>query len=71
MPRVYTVSDSIVIAVDPATVYERVSRPSLMGRWSPENLGATVRGGERPAAVGMVFDGRNKRGPASPRRSTI
>ncbi|MFI5756682.1 SRPBCC family protein [Streptomyces sp. NPDC051569] len=64
MPRTFTVSDSIVIAVDPATVYGRVSRPSLMGRWSPENLGATVLGGEREATVGTVFDGRNKRGPA-------
>ncbi|KIF72977.1 polyketide cyclase [Streptomyces sp. 150FB] len=64
MPRTYTVSDSIVVAADPSTVYGQVSRPSLMGRWSPENLGATVRGGERETWNGMVFEGHNKRGPA-------
>ncbi|MFD5116167.1 SRPBCC family protein [Streptomyces sp. NPDC058391] len=63
MPRTFTVSDSIVIATDASTVYGQVSRPSLMGRWSPENLGATVHD-EREATVGTVFDGHNKRGPA-------
>lgn len=64
MPRTLTVSDSVVIDADAATVYGQLSRPSLMGRWSPENLGATVRDGDREAYVGMVFDGHNKRGPA-------
>ncbi|KIF66637.1 polyketide cyclase [Streptomyces sp. AcH 505] len=64
MPRTFTVSDSIVIAVEPRTLYEQLSSPAQMGRWSPENLGATVQDGEGPARVGMVFVGRNKRGPA-------
>lgn len=65
MPRTFTVSDSIVVTASPAAVYGQLSRPALMGRWSPENLGATVRGeagGDRDAYVGMVFDGHNKRG---------
>jgi len=33
-----------------------------MGRWSPENLGATVLDPRGQAYVGMVFHGRNKRG---------
>jgi hypothetical protein len=64
MPRTFSVSCSIVVAVDPMTVYGQVSKPALMGRWSPENLGATVRGGARETSVGMVFEGHNKRGPA-------
>lgn len=69
MPRTFTVSDSVVIAASPATVYGQLSRPALMGRWSPENLGATVRargdgeGGDVDTYVGMVFDGHNRRGP--------
>ncbi|WP_299538145.1 SRPBCC family protein [uncultured Streptomyces sp.] len=63
MPRTTSVSDSIVVGASPATVYARVSDPTEMGRWSPENRGATVRGERSAAHVGMVFDGRNKRGP--------
>lgn len=66
MPRTFTVSDSVVVAASPGVVYEQISRPALMGRWSPENLGATVRdtaGEARDTYVGMVFDGHNKRGP--------
>ncbi|MFI1015946.1 SRPBCC family protein [Streptomyces sp. NPDC020965] len=63
MARTLAVSDSIVIQAAPATIYERVSDPRLMGRWSPENLGATVRGESTGAYVGMVFDGHNRRGP--------
>ncbi len=63
MARTLTVSDSIVIDAQPSTIYEQVSDPALMGRWSPENRGATVTGGGGAAHVGMVFDGRNKRGP--------
>ncbi|MFD3873164.1 SRPBCC family protein [Streptomyces sp. NPDC058623] len=62
MPRTFTVSDSIVVLAQPADVYRKVSDPARMGDWSPENLGATVHGGAGEARVGMVFDGRNKRG---------
>ncbi|WP_434599669.1 SRPBCC family protein [Streptomyces sp. A5-4] len=62
MARTFTVSDSIIIEAGPSRVYEHVSSPDLMGRWSPENLGATLIGEQRPAHVGMVFNGHNKRG---------
>ncbi|GAA3020320.1 SRPBCC family protein [Streptomyces fulvorobeus] len=62
MPRTMTVSDSIVVDRTPSAVYEQLSDPTAMGRWSPENTGATVAGGPRAAYVGMVFEGRNKRG---------
>ncbi|MFF8288876.1 SRPBCC family protein [Streptomyces sp. NPDC016309] len=62
MPRTMSVSDSIVINAAPATVYEAVADPTAMGRWSPENRGATVLGERRGAYVGMVFAGHNKRG---------
>ncbi|MFF5336513.1 SRPBCC family protein [Streptomyces sp. NPDC013181] len=62
MPRTLSVSDSIVVHAAPQEVYARLSDPTAMGRWSPENLGARVRGGRREAYVGMVFDGRNQRG---------
>ncbi len=64
MSRTRTVSDSIVIDVDPATAYAHVSDPTRMGESSPENLGATVADEPDDAYVGMVFNGRNKRGPA-------
>ncbi|GAA1916348.1 SRPBCC family protein [Streptomyces durmitorensis] len=63
MTRTFTVSRSILVKASPQSVYEQVSRPDLMGRWSPENLGATVPGGGDPTGVGLVFDGHNKRGP--------
>lgn len=63
MPRTMSVSDSVLIRAAPSAVYERLSDPTAMGRWSPENLGARVLGGRRDAHVGMVFEGRNKRGP--------
>lgn len=63
MTRTFTVARSILVEASPQTVYEQISQPALMGRWSPENLGATVPGGEGPAAVGLVFEGHNKRGP--------
>ncbi|RST18788.1 SRPBCC family protein [Streptomyces sp. CFMR 7] len=62
MPRTMSVADSIVVDAPPAYVYERLSDPTAMGRWSPENRGATVRGERHGAYVGMVFEGRNKRG---------
>jgi uncharacterized protein YndB with AHSA1/START domain len=63
MARTFSVSDSIVINAAPSTIYALVSNPALMGRWSPENRGATVLDGAEGAYVGMVFDGYNKRGP--------
>lgn len=65
MPRTMSVSDSIVVHTAPLEVYARLSDPTAMGRWSPENLGARVLGERREAYVGMVFDGRNRRGPVS------
>ncbi|MBV1938594.1 SRPBCC family protein [Streptomyces sp. BV286] len=62
MPRTFTVARSILVQASPSSVYDQVSRPAQMGRWSPENLGASVAGGDGPAHVGMVFDGHNKRG---------
>ncbi|MFE9680630.1 SRPBCC family protein [Streptomyces sp. NPDC006285] len=62
MPRTFTVARSILVEASPSAVYEQISRPARMGRWSPENLGATVVGGDRPAHVGQVFEGHNKRG---------
>lgn len=64
MERVFTVADSVVIASDPTALYDAVSDVTRMGEWSPENTGATVAGGSRPAHVGMVFAGTNKRGKA-------
>jgi hypothetical protein len=63
MGRTTTVSDSIVVDADPAVLYERISDPTVMGTWSPENRGATVdEAREGGAYVGMNFVGRNKRG---------
>ncbi|MET9364418.1 SRPBCC family protein [Streptomyces sp. NPDC006632] len=62
MGRVFTVSSSMVVGVPPEVAYRAVSRPSDMGRWSPENLGTTGAAGEDSAEVGTSFVGRNKRG---------
>jgi uncharacterized protein YndB with AHSA1/START domain len=63
MPRPMTVSDSVVIDVDPATVYASISDPTQTGRWSPENLGASLDDpSNRASYVGMTFVGRNRRG---------
>ncbi|NYF98474.1 SRPBCC family protein [Janibacter cremeus] len=75
MTRQKTVSDSVVIDVDPQTAYAAVSDITQMGRWSPENLGGTVGAratgdpGSRgpatgPVTVGTSFVGRNRRGKA-------
>lgn len=64
MTRELTVSDSIWIDADPAVAYDAVSDVTQMGRWSPENLGATVARPADAAYVGMHFVGSNKRGPA-------
>ncbi|MFJ1895969.1 MULTISPECIES: SRPBCC family protein [unclassified Streptomyces] len=62
MTRTMSVSDSTVVPVAPSAVYAQVSDPTAMGRWSPENRGAKVLGERREAYVGMVFEGRNRRG---------
>lgn len=63
MGRVTTVSDSIIIHAPAAVIHDLVSDPTQMGRWSPENVGATVIDpGTGPAHEGMVFDGHNTRG---------
>ncbi|MEU5899692.1 SRPBCC family protein [Streptomyces venezuelae] len=62
MARTFTVSRSILVQASPSEVYAQVSRPARMGRWSPENLGATVPGPDEPATPGLVFVGHNKRG---------
>lgn len=62
MPRTLTVSDSIVVNVGADELYAQISDPSLMGKWSPENTGATVSPERGAAHVGMTFDGHNKRG---------
>ncbi|ROO85138.1 polyketide cyclase/dehydrase/lipid transport protein [Actinocorallia herbida] len=62
MGRTMVVSGSVFVEVSPEVAYAAVSDPTQMGRWSPENLGATVREG-RAAYAGMRFDGHNKRGP--------
>ncbi len=63
MARVMTVQDSVVIeGVSPDAVYDQLSDPSRMGRWSPENLGADVPDRSGATYVGMSFAGANKRG---------
>lgn len=62
MTRAFTVSDSVIIATDPATAYAQVSDPTLMGQSSPENRGASVIDAREGAYVGMRFDGHNRRG---------
>lgn len=62
MSRTFTVSDSVLIATDPATAYAQVSDPTLMGQSSPENRGASVIDARAGAYVGMRFDGHNRRG---------
>jgi hypothetical protein len=63
MTREMTVSGSTWIDVTPETAYDAVSDVTQMGRWSPENLGATVSKPAPAAYVGMKFIGDNKRGP--------
>ncbi|MFJ6071426.1 SRPBCC family protein [Streptomyces sp. NPDC093065] len=62
MPRVLSVSRSILVEVPPEEAYAAVSRPGDMGRWSPENLGTAAGTPEGPATQGAGFVGRNKRG---------
>ncbi|MFF5494996.1 SRPBCC family protein [Streptomyces aquilus] len=62
MARVFSVSDSITVGVSPDRVYDAVSRPSDMGRWSPENLGTPEPSSNEPAVLGTSFIGLNRRG---------
>ncbi|MCX5040808.1 MULTISPECIES: SRPBCC family protein [Streptomyces] len=62
MPRVLSVTRSIVVDVPPDEAYAAVSRPGDMGRWSPENLGTAAGTPDGPATAGTSFVGRNKRG---------
>ncbi|WP_328563992.1 SRPBCC family protein [Streptomyces coelicoflavus] len=62
MPRVLSVTRSILVEVPPDAAYAAVSRPGDMGRWSPENLGTAAGTPDGPATPGTSFVGRNKRG---------
>ncbi|CAM5559479.1 SRPBCC family protein OS=Streptomyces rutgersensis OX=53451 GN=F0345_25290 PE=4 SV=1 [Streptomyces diastaticus subsp. diastaticus] len=62
MSRVLTVSGSVVVPITPGEAYALIADPAGMGRWSPENEGAVVRGEGGAPYPGMVFDGRNRRG---------
>ncbi|WP_018157761.1 SRPBCC family protein [Demetria terragena] len=62
MGRELTVSDHVTIAVSPLVAWEAVSDVTQMGRWSPENTGASVDT-EGEVSVGTTFVGRNRRGP--------
>lgn len=64
MTRETTVADSIVVDATPDELYDAISDPTRMGEWSPENRGAVVSEPRTGAYVGMVFEGRNKRGRA-------
>jgi hypothetical protein len=61
MTRTKQVSDSIVIAVDPMTVYDAVSHPDRIPDFSPENTRGVVDEPGESAYVGMKFVGWNRR----------
>jgi uncharacterized protein YndB with AHSA1/START domain len=64
MPLLQPVSESVVIAASAEAVYRCISDPTQFGRWSEENVGATVVGDwAQGARVGMQFDGHNKWNP--------
>jgi hypothetical protein len=67
MSRAMTVSDSVVVGVDPDVAWAAVADVRQMGRWSPENRGAQVEGDVAPGPVGpgTVFVGANRRGRAT------
>lgn len=64
MSRETTVSDSVVIAVDPVEIWRQLADPTQMPRWSTENTGARTGSVGRPLVQGEVFDGTNRRGRA-------
>ncbi len=61
MTRPRTVSDSVVVDASPTELYDLLSDPVKMARWSPENTGATLVG-TGPLGVGTTFLGTNRRG---------
>ncbi len=63
MKREMTVSDSIVVAASADELYDQISDPTQMARWSPENTGAKLTRPAGAAQAGMEFVGTNKRGP--------
>jgi len=65
MPRDLQVSDTVVIAADPRTIYDQLADPTQMPRWSPENVGASTAVSSGPLGLGAVFDGANRRGRAT------
>ncbi|MEO6885644.1 MAG: SRPBCC family protein [Jatrophihabitantaceae bacterium] len=64
MARLMSVSGTIRIAAEPRVVYDAVSDPRQMDRWSPENTGAVLAGPTPEMQVGTSFVGSNKRGAA-------
>ena len=61
MTRTKSVSESVVIGADPLVVYEQISDPRNYGRWSPENVGATLLAGAPTGSYeGMEFNGHNR-----------
>jgi uncharacterized protein YndB with AHSA1/START domain len=56
------VSDEVVVEASPGSLYELLSDPGEMRRWSPENTGATPAS-PGPLTVGASFRGTNRRGP--------
>ena len=65
MTRTMQVSDSMVIKADAAALWEQIADPTQMARWSPENTGANTRTTAGPLQTGDVFEGTNRRGPAT------
>lgn len=62
--RPLEVSDDVTIDVAADVAHAAVADPSMMGRWSPENRGATIATQGSPAPAGTVFVGHNRRGRA-------
>lgn len=67
MARIMTVSGTVDIDADADALYNLISDPTRMPKWSPENRGATILNpsDDGAAFVGMTFEGRNKRGRAA------
>ncbi|MFT3900739.1 MAG: SRPBCC family protein [Gordonia sp. (in: high G+C Gram-positive bacteria)] len=61
MTRTTRVSESIVVAADPAVVYDVVSHPDRIPEFSPENTRGVVDDPDRAAYAGMTFTGWNRR----------
>lgn len=57
-----SISRSIDVAADPATVWSLVSDLPRMGEFSPENIGGHWVDGATGAAVGARFRGTNRNG---------